>query len=146
MSANPPLPQGQLLAEVYAGDERATVCLGGTLVATPRLALRWLRGQAERLANGSDPDPDAAPWIPPSVLRAVPLSVAGAPDVLDAPTELRAWAADDRRQDEALQRLVAGAEFEFIARDETCWYGLTARPLLIPEFMPGAGAGALIHA
>ncbi|MFJ1673862.1 hypothetical protein ACIODT_02300 [Streptomyces sp. NPDC088251] len=58
----------------------------------------------------------------------------------DAPAELRAWASDDEHQDDALHRLATGAEFEFIARDETCWYGLTARPLLIPEFTPKTGS------
>ncbi|MET9656697.1 hypothetical protein [Streptomyces sp. NPDC006510] len=142
MSRNYPAPQGQFIAEAYAGDDRTTVYLGRILVATPRLALRWLRGQADRLASGLDPDPDA-PWVPRAVLRTVP------PCVADAPTELRAWAGDDERQDDALQRLATGAEFEFIARDEVCWYGLTARPLLIPEFTLKRDiptAGALIHA
>lgn len=60
---------------------------------------------------------------------------AGAPSVRDAPTELRAWADDDERQDDALHQLATGAKFEFVARDRTGWYGLTARPLLIPESM-----------
>ncbi|MFF2328219.1 MULTISPECIES: hypothetical protein [unclassified Streptomyces] len=62
------------------------------------------------------------------------------PSVRDAPAELRAWAADDERQDAALQRLAAGTEFAFLTRDDTCWYGLTARPLPLPEFTPEAGA------
>ncbi|MEU3652000.1 hypothetical protein AB0E67_03970 [Streptomyces sp. NPDC032161] len=118
---------GRVLAEVYAGDARTTFYLGGVLVASPRLALRWLRGQAERLANGLDPDP-GTPWISRAALRAAPSSGP------DAPAELRAWAADDEHQGEALHRLATGAEFEFIARDGACWYGLTARPLCIPDF------------
>ncbi|MFH8472640.1 hypothetical protein [Streptomyces sp. NPDC018000] len=94
-------------------------------MASPRLALRWLHGQAVRLANGLDPD-QGTPWISPYVLRPVPSPVP------DAPTALRARAADDQRQDEALQRLAAGIEFEFITGDGTCWYGLTARPLCVP--------------
>ncbi|MFJ1611751.1 hypothetical protein [Streptomyces sp. NPDC088249] len=133
MSANPCASQDQYLAEAYAGDDRTTVYLGGVLVATPRLALRWLRGQAERLASGLDPDPGAL-WIPRSVCERALRSAA------DAPAELRAWAVDDERQDEALQRLAMGAEFEFIAKDETTWYGLTARVLLIPEFTPKTDA------
>ncbi|MFF4093388.1 hypothetical protein ACFYYY_05905 [Streptomyces sp. NPDC001834] len=116
----------QVLAEVYAGDARATVHLGGALVASPRLALRWLRNQAERLANGLDPDP-GTPWIPRAALRAAPPSV---PDVL---AQLRVWAAGDECQGEALHRLASGGEFEFVVRDGACWYGLTARPFLIPD-------------
>lgn len=117
---------GQFLAEVHAGDGCTTVHLGGVLVASPRLALRWLRGQAERLANGLDPDPTTL-WIPPHGLQPTPALAS------DAPTDLRGWAADDGRQAEALQRLATRAEFEFFARDETCWYGLTARPLLTAQ-------------
>ncbi|MFE7425970.1 MULTISPECIES: hypothetical protein [unclassified Streptomyces] len=122
-----------VLAEVYAGDARTTVHLGGALVASPRLALRWLRGQAERLANGLDPDP-GAPWIPRAALRAVP------PAERDAPAELRAWAADDKCRGEALDRIASGGEFEFVVRDGACWYRLTARPLLIPDFTRKADA------
>ncbi|MFI9628732.1 hypothetical protein [Streptomyces sp. NPDC052042] len=123
----------QVLAETYAGDARTTVHLGGVLVASPRLALRWLRGQAERLANGLDPDP-GTPWVPRTALRAVPASEP------DAPAELRGWATDDECQGDALHRLASGGEFEFVVRDAVCWYGLTARPLLIPDFTREAGA------
>lgn len=123
----------EYVAEVYAGDAQKTVFLGGFIGASPRLILRWLRGQAHRIADGLDPAPDTT-WIPARGLRRIAV-----PD-WDAPTELRAWAADDGRQDHALQRLATGAEFEFIARDETCWYGLTARPLVIPEFTSRPGA------
>ncbi|MGC5344091.1 hypothetical protein [Streptomyces sp. DT171] len=128
-----PVVADQFLAEAYAGDARTTVYLGGALVASPRRALRWLRWQAERLANGLDPDPGNA-WFPAAVLRPVPLFGA------DVPTELRAWAADDERQGNAVRRLAAGSEVEFVARDETGWYGVTARPLLIPASMQKSGA------
>ncbi|MFF3730289.1 hypothetical protein ACFYXM_08205 [Streptomyces sp. NPDC002476] len=123
---------GLILVEAYAGDGRTALCLGGVPVASPRLALRWLRGQAERLADGLDLNP-GTPWTPPYGLQRVPLSIP------DAPAELRAWSVDDARQGEALHQLAAGAEFEFITRDEVGWYGLTARPLPVTEFMRTPG-------
>ncbi|MFJ1640791.1 hypothetical protein [Streptomyces sp. NPDC088256] len=122
----------KFLTEVHAGDDRSTIYLGGTLAASPRLALRWLRGQADRLANGLDPDP-GSPWIPPGALR--PVSLAD-PHV---PSELRAWANDDERQVDALHQLATGGVVEFVARDRTGWYGLAAYPLLIPEPMQASG-------
>ncbi|MFI9629904.1 hypothetical protein [Streptomyces sp. NPDC052042] len=62
------------------------------------------------------------------------------PSVLDALTELRAWAADDEQQGETSWRLTSGGEFEFITRGETCWYGLTARPLRISDSHRNADA------
>ena len=105
---------GQFLAEAYAGDGRLAVHLGEALTTSPRLALRWLRGQVARFADGLDPAPDT-PWIRPYVLRPVP----ALPPIPDAPTELRTWAHDDTRQAEALQQLAAGHAFEFIAHDGT---------------------------
>ncbi|MFI9627432.1 hypothetical protein [Streptomyces sp. NPDC052042] len=67
------------------------------------------------------------------------------PPIPDAPAELRAWAADDVRQTEALHRLATGAEVSFVARDEACWYRLTASPLRLPQPAPQPGA-ALINA
>ncbi|MFF3733951.1 hypothetical protein ACFYXM_27510 [Streptomyces sp. NPDC002476] len=136
---------GPFLAAAQAGDGRTTVQLGRTVAATPRLALRWLRGQAVRIANGLDPEP-GTPWIPPYVLRPAPAPLprtcACTPYPItpypapDAPTDLRAWAADDELQAEALHRLATGTGISFVARDEVCWYGLTARPLLTPRPAP----------
>ncbi|MEU9847461.1 hypothetical protein [Streptomyces sp. NPDC047985] len=132
---------GPFLAGTYAGDSRTTVQLGGALVGSPRLALRWLRGQAVRITNGLDPKP-GTPWIPPYVLRPgqppllAPTRPPATVPAFDAPTELRAWAADDERQTVALQHLAPGREFEFVARDEACWYGLTARPLVVTQPTP----------
>lgn len=115
----------EFLAETYGGDDRRAVFLGGTVAPTRRLALRWLRGQALRLAGGLDPAPDV-PWAPAGVLRRIPAAAR------DAPGALRGWAASLERQDDAAQRLAFGEPFVFIARDAAGWYRLTARPLLVP--------------
>ncbi|MFE6716207.1 hypothetical protein ACFVDU_01325 [Streptomyces albidoflavus] len=116
----------EYLAETYGGDDRRTIFLGGTVTPTRRLALRWLRGQALRLAGGLDPPPDA-PWAPAGMLRRTPEAA------LDAPGALRGWAASLERQDDAAQRLAFGDPLAFIARDAFGWYRLTARPLLVPH-------------
>lgn len=50
----------EYLAEVHAGSGAVRFFLGGTLAPTRRLALRWLRRQAHRFADGLDPDPRTA--------------------------------------------------------------------------------------
>ena len=47
----------EYLAETYGGDARSSVFLGGIITPTQRLALRWLRGQARRIADALDPYP-----------------------------------------------------------------------------------------
>ncbi|MEU6110563.1 hypothetical protein ABZ853_19440 [Streptomyces albidoflavus] len=115
----------EYLAETYGGDDRRTVFLGGTVAPTRRLALRWLRRQAFRLAGGLDPPLDV-PWAPTGALRRIPAAA------LDAPGALRGWAASIEHQDDAGQRLADGEPFVFIVRDTAGWYRLTARPLLVP--------------
>ncbi|WP_432068253.1 hypothetical protein [Streptomyces sp. C10-9-1] len=114
---------GPYVAEVFAGDAVRTVYLGGSVTTTRRLALRWLRGQALRFANALDPSPYAE-WLPPEVLQPVTHTAS------DAPTELRAWARNNEHQDDALRQLTAGSSYEFRARDDACWYALTARPVV----------------
>ncbi|MFY0509787.1 hypothetical protein ACOMD4_05185 [Streptomyces anulatus] len=111
------------VAESHGGDAARSVRLGGILAPTRRLALRWLRRQAQRLADALDPDP-YAPWVPAHALYPVP--VAGR---CDAPAELRSWASSFREHDYALTRLADGLPYEFVARDAASWYGLVMRPL-----------------
>ncbi|AXQ55618.1 hypothetical protein ACPCK9_16205 [Streptomyces koyangensis] len=114
------------LAEVYGGDGARSLCLGGTVAPSRCLALRWLRGQALRIADGLDPDPDSA-WAPPGPLWPTPHSGA------DAPTQLRCWAADVGLQEAASRRLADGVPYGFLARDASGWYRLYARPVRIPS-------------
>ncbi|RZE02192.1 hypothetical protein C0Q64_12420 [Streptomyces albidoflavus] len=113
------------LAEVYGGDGARSLCLGGTVAPTQGLALRWLRGQALRIADGLDPGPDSA-WAPPGTLWPVPQAD------LDAPTQLRSWAANVGVQEAASRRLADGVPYGFLARDASGWYRLHARPVRVP--------------
>lgn len=128
----------EYLAETYGGDGRRSVFLGGTVAPTRRLVLRWLRGQALRLAGGLDPSPDV-PWAPAGVLRRIPAAA------LDAPGALRGWATSVAGQEDAAQRLADGEPFGFLVRDAAGWYRLTARPLLVPCSVRSATAGAPHH-
>lgn len=107
--------------------------LGGTLAPTRHLALRWLRGQAHRLADGLDPDPRTAK-VSAGALRPVP-AYAG-----DAPAELRRWATGLAEQGRAVEQLGASPTYLFVAREEAAWYLLTARPLLTSPPAPTPAA------
>ncbi|MFD4855101.1 hypothetical protein [Streptomyces atratus] len=130
----PPSATVKYSAAVYAGDALTSVCLGWVLAPSRRLGLRWLRAQAYRFADALDPYPPRTRWAPATLLHPVDLPVP------DAPTELRTWADDDECQDSALRTLAAGHRFDFIARDQTCWYGLTAHPLVMQPLCPRPGA------
>ncbi len=120
------------VAESHGGDGLRSIRLGGATVPSRRLALRWLRRQARRLADALDPDPYDS-CIPPLALRPVPASGSRH----DAPTELRVWADSVREHDYLLGRLADGLPYEFVARDATAWYGLVARPLVVPGRVTG---------
>ncbi|MFJ4968679.1 hypothetical protein [Streptomyces sp. NPDC088755] len=93
----------EYVAAVTATGGGRTVWLGGVAVPNRRLLLRWLRRQALRLADGHGRDlPPASPWLRARDVR--PVTFHGS----DAPEGLRAWAGDDRSQDEALRALECG--------------------------------------
>ncbi|MGW9419912.1 hypothetical protein ACWGSU_00695 [Streptomyces koyangensis] len=115
----------EYLAEVHGGAAASSVFLGGVVAPTRRLALRWLRRQAHRLADVLDPDPRTS-RLPPHALRPTPRAAE------HAPSQLRFWAADLDYAEEAVGRLATGYPYRFTAREGPAWYQLTARPLLIP--------------
>lgn len=72
------------MAEITATTGGRAVSLGRATLPNRRLALRWLRRQAHRLADGPGPQSPAVP------------------------NGLRAWADDPDQQDQAMARLEAG--------------------------------------
>jgi hypothetical protein len=83
---------------VYGRGATVPYVLGTCRTISPKLALRWLRSQARRVANGLDPQPGPSAWE-----AAVSAPVwAAAPDV---PAELREWCDDPAAQREARDRL-----------------------------------------
>lgn len=88
------------VAEVTATGGGRAVSLGRATLPNRRLALRWLRRQAHRLADGV-----SAPVLRPSGTGDV--RPVGFGSVI-IPNGLRAWAGDPDRQDHAMARLAAG--------------------------------------
>ncbi|BCM68164.1 hypothetical protein EASAB2608_03498 [Streptomyces sp. EAS-AB2608] len=89
---------------------------------SPRLAARWLRAEAHRLARLLSPDPDAR------FLREAPLTAAGL-DIPRPDAALRAWADDDRAYEHALRSLAAGRALTFTVTDYDARYSLRVYPL-----------------
>ncbi|MFC5720861.1 hypothetical protein ACFP1Z_11855 [Streptomyces gamaensis] len=112
---------------VYGGAGWGRIVLG--TLPTPFLgrALRWLRRQAVRIADGLDPDPDTAP-SPHGALHKVNTEF----QLGDAPAELRAWANDDRSRQAAYDQLRGGTPFALTATDHTGRYVLAAWPVDVP--------------
>ncbi|MBN3929394.1 hypothetical protein IQ279_07020 [Streptomyces verrucosisporus] len=102
------------------------IMLGSHLAPTPRLAVRWMRGQAERVARALDPGP-GAPWLPPACLR--PVRAEGAPD---PGSVIREWARAEAERENALGVLREGWSYTVAAHDETAHYRLAAWPLVLP--------------
>lgn len=107
--------------------------LSGHLAHSPRLAMRWLRGQADRLANALDPVPGVGP-LPASCLRQVDETSFTAA----TGSFFREWRADDRHQEVQLSALTSGRcvsvssavlDTPFGAADAEVLFCLSARPL-----------------
>ncbi len=129
-----PVPAGyrcEVLAEglVYGTGETAPYVLGTFQTISPVLALRWLRGEARRIADRLDPDPQRSAWVRPTMRRAVV-------PVPDCPAELRAWAAGPEGPRAAREHLKAGHPLFAAFTDEDCTYTLSAWPVRLPADEP----------
>jgi hypothetical protein len=98
---------------------RIGVPLGTYRAPTLALALWWLRDRASWIAERLDPSPDDAAY-PAGAL--VPV----ADTVADVPALLRAWCADDGRQERIADELAGGRLVRIAAGDDTTEYELLA--------------------
>lgn len=103
------------------GDSRE-ILLATYRGRSPRLAARWLRASALRLAALLDPAPEAA------YLHSAPLVPTG-PQVPRPDVELRALADSDRAYEQALRALAAGRPVVFTVTDYDARYSLRVYPL-----------------
>ncbi|MFJ6568539.1 hypothetical protein ACIQNU_14035 [Streptomyces sp. NPDC091292] len=114
---------------VYGTGESVRHVLGTFASISPILTLRWLRGEARRIADRLDPDPTEATWVRPTMRKATT-------PVPDCPTELRAWAADPDRQRAARDHIKAGHPLCATFRDTDCTYTFSACPIRLPTDEP----------
>ncbi|MFE7276010.1 hypothetical protein [Streptomyces sp. NPDC057623] len=124
-SARPPMPPPVAFrCEATAHDLSGTreVLLATYRGRSPRLATRWLRAQAYRLARLLSPDPEAV------FLQDTSL-VTTQPDVPRPDGELRAWADNDQAYEHALRALATGRAFVFTVTDYDARYSLRVYPL-----------------
>ncbi|MEU6556546.1 hypothetical protein ABZ915_40850 [Streptomyces sp. NPDC046915] len=103
----------------WCDGRRIGVPLGTYRAPTLALALWWLRDRALWIAERLDPKPDS-PHYPPNALAPVPDTVT------DVPGVLRAWCADEGRQELVADELADGRLVRIAASDETTEYELLA--------------------
>ncbi|MFE0699386.1 hypothetical protein [Streptomyces sp. NPDC058872] len=107
--------------------------LGGYRANSPRLAIRWLRGRAHRLANALDPIPGVGP-LPPECLH---LASAESPNPGNI---FRKWAMDMHHQGKQMNALANGRSISINAGGPDRIFGLahtdlflslTCRPMML---------------
>ncbi|MFE3072236.1 hypothetical protein [Streptomyces sp. NPDC059247] len=112
------------VAEVYAVGPVAgtwlptTFSLGRFETISPKLVLRWLRGEALRLADRLDPDPARMDRLPPRTYRVAPPG----PHCAD---ELRDWATSEDAAVHARETLRIRSPFRLTFTDQDCAYILS---------------------
>ncbi|WP_326698494.1 hypothetical protein OG909_14875 [Streptomyces sp. NBC_01754] len=110
---------------VYGTGDTVSHVLGTFRADFPGLVLRWLRGEALRIADRLDPDPARSSWAWPA------LRVVTAP-FPDCPSELRVWATDPTEQRAAGEHLRSGCPVIAAFPDADCMYTLSVRPVRLP--------------
>ncbi|MFE3073424.1 hypothetical protein [Streptomyces sp. NPDC059247] len=112
------------VGEVYAVGPVAgtwlptTYSLGRVEVISPKLVVRWLRGEALRLADRLDPDPAQVDWLPP---RTYHVARPGS----HCCDDLRKWAEDDGTDGYVRETLRARQPFRTEFADQDCTYVLS---------------------
>ncbi|MDH2393363.1 hypothetical protein QCN29_32285 [Streptomyces sp. HNM0663] len=110
---------------VYGTGEIVPYVLSTTASISPVLVLRWLRGEALRIADRLDPDPQRSTWVQPT-MRAVTVPVR------DCPAELRVWATDPNELREAREHIKGGHPLFVTVPDADCTYTLSVWPVRLP--------------
>ncbi|MEV7831572.1 hypothetical protein AB0P12_13230 [Streptomyces subrutilus] len=112
--------------EVYGTRETVPYVLGTFQTISPKLALRWLRSEAGRIADRLDPDPERSEWVMPW------MSVDPVP-VPDTPAELRIWAEGPEEQQAARDQLKEGAPLSVVVPGKGCRFTLSVWPVAVPS-------------
>ena len=109
--------------------------------ASPRLAARWMRAEACRLARLLAPEP-SAPYLESVLL------VAAGPDCPRPDDDLLAWASSYERYEHALRVLASGNTYLLNVTDYDARYSVRAYalPTRNRPLQPPAPAGRRLHA
>ncbi|MFJ8332887.1 hypothetical protein [Streptomyces sp. NPDC094437] len=120
----PSLYRAEVRAEgpVHGTGENAQCVLATFQSISPKLALRWLAGQALHLAERLDPTPTRTPWVSPLMHTITYPAPPG-------PTRLRAWATDPTELHSARAHIKNGYPLFVRFTDADCTYTLTAWPV-----------------
>ncbi len=95
--------------EVYGTREMVSYVLSTFQTISPKLALRWLQSEAERIADRLDPDPARSAWVEPWMrVDTVP--------VPDCPTECRVWSLDPEEHQAARDSSRTGPRSRWLFR------------------------------
>ncbi|MFJ9816146.1 hypothetical protein ACIRU3_12935 [Streptomyces sp. NPDC101151] len=113
---------------VYGTGETVPYMLGSFQTISPVLVLRWLRGQALRVADLLDPTPERSAWVQPSMR----VTTVVAPD---GPALLRAWAADRKRERDEREHIKDGYPLAVVLSDADCTYTLSVWPAHQPAVL-----------
>ncbi|MFJ3498347.1 hypothetical protein ACIPPJ_32820 [Streptomyces sp. NPDC086091] len=103
---------------VYGTGEHTHYVFSTSQSISPVLAIRWLRGEALRIADRLDPDPSHSPWLKRTATAEA-----------DAPTTLRTWANDPTTERRARDHIKNGHPLHVTAPDPDCTYTLSVRPV-----------------
>lgn len=99
--------------------------LGARQTDSPRLALRWMRAQAERLSRALSPSPHDSPY-PVDALQEIDTTTP------DPGEQLGQWALDRSAHETQLHLLRCGELASVTATDAESVYALTARQVWVP--------------
>lgn len=110
---------------VYGQAYEVPYVLAAFQTISPVLALRWLRGEALRIADRLDPDPTCSAWVRPA-MRQEPTP---APD---CPTELRLWCTSREEQRAARERIKSGDPLFAVIPDGDCRFTFSVWPVRLP--------------
>lgn len=116
------------LVTATPGDLSQEIHLGAYMAPSPRLAIRWLQGQATRLVTALDPQPGVG-WAVGGAERALRKLPDSMPrDWPDPGQRLTKWLSDERQHEEIKSALSAGHPFTMTTRDFSAYYTFLAQP------------------
>jgi hypothetical protein len=127
----------EVIAQDLTGSRE--VMLAHYRAASPRLAARWMRAEAQRLARLLAPDPSAPHW------QAAPLVTTNLP-CLRPDNSLHAWANNGERYDYVLWALGSGNTYLLNVTDHDARYSVRAYALPASRpLRPHGPAGCRLH-